>query len=44
MSRSRIVILLAIKSFLSLIALVLFTTVVHEGAHYVAALIMKVPI
>ena len=44
MSRSRIVILLAVKSFFSLIALVMLTTVIHEGAHYVAAPIMKVPI
>ncbi len=44
MSRKRIVILLAVKSFFSLIALVLLTTVIHEGAHYVAAIIMKVPI
>ena len=35
---------MAIKSFFSLIALVLFTIVIHEGAHYVAAVIMKVPI
>jgi len=44
MSRSRIVILLAVKSFFSLIAVVLLTIVIHEGAHYVAAVIMKVPI
>jgi len=44
MSRSRIVILLTVKSFLSLIALVLLSVVIHEGAHYAAALIMKVPI
>ena len=44
MLRIRVVILLAIKSFFSLIALVLLTIVVHEGAHYVAAVIMKVPI
>ena len=44
MSRSRIVILLAVKSFFSLIALVLLTIVIHEGVHYVAAVIMKVPI
>ena len=36
--------LLAIKSFFSLIALVLLTIVIHEGAHYIAAVIMKVPI
>ena len=40
----RAVILLVVKSFLSLIALVLVTTVIHEGAHYIAAVIMKVPI
>jgi len=44
MNRTRGVILLGIKSFFSLIALVLLTVVIHEGAHYVAALIMKVPI
>ncbi|MBA7501286.1 hypothetical protein ES704_04048 [subsurface metagenome] len=44
MKRTRGVILLGIKSFFSLIALVLLTIVIHEGAHYVAALIMKVPI
>lgn len=44
MKRTRAVILLGIQAFLSLIALVLLTTVIHEGAHYVAALIMKVPI
>ena len=37
-------ILLAVKSFFSLITLVLLTIIIHEGAHYVAALIMKVPI
>jgi len=36
--------LLAVKSFFSLIALVLLTTVIHEGAHYVAAVLMKVQI
>ena len=44
MNRSRIVILLVVKSFFSLIALVLLTIVIHEGAHYITALIMKVPI
>ena len=44
MSRNRIVIALAVKSFLSLIALVLLTVLIHEGAHYAVALIMKVPI
>ena len=44
MNRSRIVIRLVVKSFFSLIALVLLTTVIHEGAHYLAAIIMKVPI
>jgi len=38
------VILLVAKLFLSLIALLLLTTVIHEGAHYAAAVIMKVPI
>jgi len=40
----RAVILLAIRLFFSLIALVLLTIVIHEGAHYIAAVIMKVPI
>ena len=40
----RAVILFAVKSFSSLIALVLLTIIIHEGAHYIAALIMKVPI
>ena len=44
MHRTYAVMLLAVKSFSSLIALVLLTIVIHEGAHYVAALIMKVPI
>ena len=43
-AKVRFVILLAVKLFLSLIALVLLNVVIHEGAHYVAALIMKVPI
>ena len=37
-------ILLAVKSFFSLIALVLLTIIIHEGAHYIAATIMRVPI
>ena len=40
----RAIILFAVKSFFSLIALVLLTIVIHEGAHYIAAIIMKVPI
>jgi len=44
MSRNRTVILLAVRSFFSLIALVLLAGIIHEGAHYVAAAIMKVPI
>lgn len=44
MSNNRVVTLLAVKSFLSLIALVLFTSIIHEGAHLVTAVIMKVPI
>ena len=36
--------LFLLKSFFSLIALVLLTIVIHEGAHYVAAVILKVPI
>jgi len=44
MSRIRVFTLLAVKSFSSLIALVLLTVIIYEGAHYVAAVIMKVPI
>ena len=44
MNRSRAVTLFLMKSFFSLIALVLLTIVIHEGAHYIAATIMKVPI
>ena len=44
MKRTRGAILLAVKSFFSLIALVLLTIVIHEGAHYIAAVVMKVPI
>ncbi len=44
MNKARAVILLAIKSFSSLIALVLLMVVIHEGAHFVAAVIMRVPI
>lgn len=44
MRRTYAVMLFAIKSFFSLIALVLLTIIIHEGAHYVAAVIMKVPI
>jgi hypothetical protein len=40
----RAVILFAVKSFFSLIALVLLTIIIHEGAHYVAAIILRVPI
>jgi hypothetical protein len=36
--------LFLVKSFLSLSALAVLTTVIHEGAHLVAAIIMKVPI
>ena len=44
MSRYGTLALFFVKSFFSLIALVLLTIVIHEGAHYVAAFIMKVPI
>jgi len=44
MSNNRVVTLLAVKSFLSLIALVLLTSIIHEGTHLVTAVIMKVPI
>lgn len=37
-------ILLATKSFFPLIALLFLTGVIHEGAHYVTAIVMKVPI
>ena len=36
--------LFVLKSFFSLIALVFITILVHESAHYVAAVIMGVPI
>jgi len=44
MNRTRAVILLAVKSFFSLVSLLLVTSIIHEGAHYVVAVIMKVPI
>jgi hypothetical protein len=44
MHRTYAVMLLAVKSFSSLTALALLTIVIHEGAHYVTALIMRVPI
>ena len=37
-------ILLAVKSLVSLITLFLVTGAIHEGTHYIAAIIMKVPI
>jgi len=43
-NRVRILILEATKSFFSLIALVIVMAIIHEGTHYVAAIIMKVPI
>ena len=36
--------LLATKSVLSLIALLLLATIIHEGAHYIAAIILNIPI
>ena len=36
--------LFLVKSLLSLLALVLLTIIIHEGAHLVTAVIMKVPI
>ena len=36
--------LFLVKSLLSLLAMVLLTVIIHEGAHYIAAVIMKVPI
>ena len=44
MNKARAVILLAIKSVSSLIALVLLTVIIHEGAHFAAAVVMRVPI
>ncbi len=44
MSKYGPLVLFVVKSFFSLIALALLTIVIHEGAHYVAAVIMKVPI
>lgn len=44
MTKNRVIILVATKSALSLIVLLLFTIILHEGAHYIAAIIMKVPI
>ena len=44
MSRTRIFILFGIKSFFSLIALFLVTAVIHEGAHYITAVILRVPV
>jgi len=44
MNRTRAVILFVVKSFFSLVALALLTTIIHEGAHYIAAVIMRVPI
>jgi len=38
------VILLGVKSALSLFALFVITVIIHEGAHYVAALIVGIPI
>jgi len=37
-------VLFLIKSLLSLLALALLTIIIHEGAHLITALIMKVPI
>ena len=44
MSRYGTLALFFVKSFFSLIALVLLTIFIHEGAHYVTAIILKVPI
>jgi hypothetical protein len=44
MSKYGSVVLFLIKSLLSLLALVLLTAIIHENAHLVAALIMRVPI
>jgi hypothetical protein len=41
---NRSIILLAIKSVLSLLALVLLTIIIHEGAHFIAALALAIPI
>jgi len=44
MSKYSTLVLFVVKSFLSLLALVWLTIIIHEGAHLVTALIMKVPI
>lgn len=44
MSRYGTWVLFLVKSFLSLLALVLLTIIIHEGVHLVIAVIMKVPI
>lgn len=44
MSIKRILILLTVKLFFSLIALLILTIVIHEGAHYITAVILGVPI
>jgi len=44
MSKYGSLVLFFIKSLLSLLALLWLTIIIHEGAHFVTALIMKVPI
>jgi hypothetical protein len=44
MSKYGPLVLFVVKSFLSLLALAVLTIIIHEGAHLVAAIIMKVPI
>ncbi|MFC1933065.1 hypothetical protein ACFLXU_05515 [Chloroflexota bacterium] len=38
------IILLGVKSALSLFALFVITVIIHEGAHYITALILRIPI
>ena len=44
MSNTRGVTLIAVKLALSLPILLLLTTILHEGAHFVAALMLGIPI
>lgn len=43
-TKCRLVMLLAVKSILSLLSLTLLTVIIHEGAHFITAFILKVPI
>ena len=44
MITNRSIIFLAVKSILSLLALLLLTVVIHEGAHFVTASVLGIPI